>query len=362
MRGALAALAARASRAGAALAARARGVRLRRPGLHRGEPEHPLAAAKRSRRCSRRSRPISRSAGSTARSRASRTRSTSGSAAATRAPSTAATCCSTAWWWRSSTASRSPTAARSASRSRSRCSSRSIRFTATRSTRSRAAASCSPCSSRWLRCSPICGRCARAAPAQPRRAGAWLAASAAAFALACAAKETGACCRRSSPSTPGSLAAPGSRTRRAPCGAARTGCTRRRARALPRRALRCARSLCAERAAAARRVRSGSGCIRSGASSSSTCGCSCFPRVLQIDFYYQQAWASRPERRARSLAGLALFAAAAGTLVWLLLRAGPRARRSARPEPARSARWSPALSRSSSASCSRCRTCSTSAR
>ena len=37
-------------------------------------------------------------------------------------------------------------------------------------------------------------------------------------------------------------------------------------------------------------------------------------------------WASRPARRARSLAGLALFAAAAGALVWLLLRRGTRAR------------------------------------
>ncbi len=46
----------------------------------------------------------------------------------------------------------------------------------------------------------------------------------------------------------------------------------------------------------------------------------CFPRVLEIDFYYQQAVGIARGATPRAIAGLALFAAASGTLAWLLVR------------------------------------------
>lgn len=51
-----------------------------------------------------------------------------------------------------------------------------------------------------------------------------------------------------------------------------------------------------------------------------------FPRVLELDFYYQQVIGIATGATPRSLAGLTLFAAAAAALAWLLLQAAaPRA-------------------------------------
>jgi tetratricopeptide (TPR) repeat protein len=57
-----------------------------------------------------------------------------------------------------------------------------------------------------------------------------------------------------------------------------------------------------------------------------------FPSILQTDFYYRQQLGIASGATARSLLGLALFTGAGASLAWLLLRAG-RARAGVRSEP-----------------------------
>jgi len=161
------------------------------------------------------------------------------------------------------------------------------------------------------------------------RAGAWLAASAAAFALACAAKETGAVLPAILAVHAWVLAAPGS------------GPGDRRA---------ALRGLAAHAGVLALYIAARFAALGAFAASEPllrgvpfeirlyTLGSVfleylrllVFPQVLQVDFYYQQALGIATGATPRSLAGLALLAVAAGALVWLLLRQGPvRAARAA---------------------------------
>ena len=166
-------------------------------------------------------------------------------------------------------------------------------------------------------------------PHSPPRAAAWLAASAAGFALACAAKETGAVLPAILAVHAWVLAAPG-------CGRGdRRGALRGLAAHAGVLALYFAARFTALGAFAAsepllRGVPFGIRLDTLGSVFLEYLRLLVFPRLLQVDFYYQHALGIATGATPRSLVGLALLAAAAGTLVWLLLRQGPvRAARAA---------------------------------